>query len=403
MKRLNLKKFLNKPGLGDRYVAAIKKLKADGVYQLFVDWHADDRFHSLARPGVYKVAHDNLTFLHWHRAYLRLFELELQKADEALQTAANPKFDPDDVISLPFWDYPALNSPNPDDETGRMWRESFMGPTGDASAGDPYSVLEGPFKAEFWQLYHRVPNDVFATEFEHHLGVEAGNPSSHLIRDLGGSLLSGLGSFSLLPTTSEIKRVLEIADFDNNIFSTGGRLNTGPAADSGSFRAVLEGWATIPPENGSTDIDPDEAEVQSQMHNGVHGWVDGTMDRVPIAPNDPVFWLHHANIDRIWAIWQTRHPTSDEQYPPSVDITAIKEGSEPPPEPFGVKQNRYALQLNEAMVPWDEPDKKWRTPEGRELLTTQVITPGDVANWAAMGAELGGYRIQGVSSRKLDF
>jgi hypothetical protein len=23
------------------------------------------------------------------------------------------------------------------------------------------------------------------------------------------------------------------------------------------------------------------------------------------SPNDPLFWLHHANVDRLWAIWQT--------------------------------------------------------------------------------------------------
>ena len=25
------------------------------------------------------------------------------------------------------------------------------------------------------------------------------------------------------------------------------------------------------------------------------------------SPNDPVFWLHHANIDRLWSIWGARH------------------------------------------------------------------------------------------------
>ena len=25
-------------------------------------------------------------------------------------------------------------------------------------------------------------------------------------------------------------------------------------------------------------------------------------------PNDPVFWLLHANIDRLWAQWEESHP-----------------------------------------------------------------------------------------------
>jgi tyrosinase len=34
------------------------------------------------------------------------------------------------------------------------------------------------------------------------------------------------------------------------------------------------------------------------------------------SPNDPVFFLHHCNIDRLWAIWQSRHP--GQNYPLSV-------------------------------------------------------------------------------------
>ncbi|KAK7457901.1 hypothetical protein VKT23_010248 [Stygiomarasmius scandens] len=32
------------------------------------------------------------------------------------------------------------------------------------------------------------------------------------------------------------------------------------------------------------------------------------MGNVPIAAFDPIFWLHHANIDRLLAIWQTLYP-----------------------------------------------------------------------------------------------
>ena len=39
-------------------------------------------------------------------------------------------------------------------------------------------------------------------------------------------------------------------------------------------------------------------------HNTVHGWVGGTMNNIRISPADPLFWMHHAEIDRIWAEWQ---------------------------------------------------------------------------------------------------
>jgi tyrosinase len=44
------------------------------------------------------------------------------------------------------------------------------------------------------------------------------------------------------------------------------------------------------------------------IHNSGHVWVGGSMGGVLTAPTDPVFWMHHAEIDRIWAEWQTFNP-----------------------------------------------------------------------------------------------
>jgi tyrosinase len=32
------------------------------------------------------------------------------------------------------------------------------------------------------------------------------------------------------------------------------------------------------------------------------------MSEVPVAAFDPIFWSHHAMIDRLWYLWQMRHP-----------------------------------------------------------------------------------------------
>jgi hypothetical protein len=53
------------------------------------------------------------------------------------------------------------------------------------------------------------------------------------------------------------------------------------------------------------------ASFQSQVngvHGGVHVRTGGDMGSVPTAAYDPIFYLHHANIDRLWADWQTAHP-----------------------------------------------------------------------------------------------
>jgi tyrosinase len=43
------------------------------------------------------------------------------------------------------------------------------------------------------------------------------------------------------------------------------------------------------------------------VHGGVHVWVGGTMSMIPTAPADPIFWMHHCNIDRLWWQWQQAH------------------------------------------------------------------------------------------------
>jgi tyrosinase len=60
---------------------------------------------------------------------------------------------------------------------------------------------------------------------------------------------------------------------------------------SDGFRNHLEGWRGV------------------NLHNRVHVWVGGQM-ATGVSPNDPVFWLHHAFIDRLWTQWQERHPDS---------------------------------------------------------------------------------------------
>jgi tyrosinase len=57
----------------------------------------------------------------------------------------------------------------------------------------------------------------------------------------------------------------------------------------------------------------DFLDFQSQLedfHNGIHVWVGGTMGDIATAAYDPLFWSHHTMVDRIWRLWQLRHPAS---------------------------------------------------------------------------------------------
>ena len=46
------------------------------------------------------------------------------------------------------------------------------------------------------------------------------------------------------------------------------------------------------------------------LHDNIHGYLGGSahMGAPEVAAFDPVFWLHHCNIDRVMAIWQATHP-----------------------------------------------------------------------------------------------
>jgi tyrosinase len=46
-----------------------------------------------------------------------------------------------------------------------------------------------------------------------------------------------------------------------------------------------------------------EPTVESAPHNPVHNLIGGMMGSIKNSPWDPLFWVHHANIDRLWAAW----------------------------------------------------------------------------------------------------
>lgn len=52
-----------------------------------------------------------------------------------------------------------------------------------------------------------------------------------------------------------------------------------------------------------------EAVPHAQVHVGVGGDLS-----VMTSPNDPIFWLHHANVDRYWDIWQDVHDPNRNTY-----------------------------------------------------------------------------------------
>ncbi|MGH2837005.1 MAG: tyrosinase family protein, partial [Thermoleophilaceae bacterium] len=49
--------------------------------------------------------------------------------------------------------------------------------------------------------------------------------------------------------------------------------------------------------------------IEPVPHGKVHVNVGGDMSTLNGSPNDPLFWVFHAYVDKIWADWQNAHPT----------------------------------------------------------------------------------------------
>ena len=64
------------------------------------------------------------------------------------------------------------------------------------------------------------------------------------------------------------------------------------------FTFALEGWGRRP------DGTPLPA------HNQVQAWLASVLPQPTGQPMHPIFWLHLAQVDRLWSLWQAEHAGS---------------------------------------------------------------------------------------------
>lgn len=251
-----------------RFVADVLHMRTLGLYERYVRIHLDNM----------RFAHWGLSFLAWHRALLWEFERDLQAADrDSGRPGSWPK---DGRIGVPYWDWAADNSADPTDARGKLWENTFMGGTG--------SPVTGPFAPAAWPP-----------------------PSPPMPAGITG-LSRNLGAIGPLSNDADINYALSLTSFDVAPFIETSP-NGGAAPDS--FRSVLEGQTlptAVPLGSGPS---PATHTGTARLHNRAHGWVGGIMNMVPISVYDPVFWLNHANVDRLWARWQVLHPQLASQWP----------------------------------------------------------------------------------------
>ena len=256
------------------------------VYDTFVIWHRD------AFDCALMSAHMGPAFFPWHRQYLHMFEQELQTVDP--------------TVTLPYWDWTV--------DTGTdayLWDDDFMGGNGDPN--EDFAVTTGPFRKDTWEL----------TVFDY----TDSQRTPYLVREFGATAFA-----PTLPTPEQLEAVLAIPTYDAEPWNT-------LAPTASSFRNAIEGWRDCvdeicDPDAGMSPVCTGE----HLLHNRVHLWVAGEFafavegaregrrgEHLVVAatpspatdlfgtmaanssPNDPVFWLHHTNLDRLWNLWMERH------------------------------------------------------------------------------------------------
>lgn len=104
-----------------------------------------------------------------------------------------------------------------------------------------------------------------------------------------------------------------------------------------------------------------------QAHNSVHVWVNGHMAAM-VSPIDPIFFMHHSNVDRLWTIWQQNHSGADNYNPGGT--------------------GGYGHRIDDKMWPWDGGDSA-PSSQLQSLLPNipagDIRTPRDVLDISAMG------------------
>jgi tyrosinase len=107
--------------------------------------------------------------------------------------------------------------------------------------------------------------------------------------------------------------------------------------------------------------------MEDNPHGAAHVSFDGLISTIPTAARDPLFFLLHANVDRLWAKWQKRFGRFDVTVPAAFDSNLDNGG------------NPLGHNLNDTMWPWNgdtNPPRPPTAPGGFMAVSACVSAPG---------------------------
>ena len=261
------------------YSTGTVTLQNVSTYDFFVYLHdyvaRDDRCENM---GItINFAHAGPTFPVWHRRYMLTVEREFQRITN------NASF------GFPYWQW------EQDDKS--MFDVKYYGVPSN-STGPRVNVSGDIINPEKWNticdITYQQPGADCQTAWK------PCNPANDLAEKRP---LQRGGRSAYLPNAVEVMIAIAAPSYDaaddrGQYFINDSRT---------SFRSRLEGWNMICSAVNCIGYNSNSSDTQNDhMHNVVHDWVGGQMDYVPAAVNDPVFNLHHCNVDRILESWMQR-------------------------------------------------------------------------------------------------
>lgn len=273
----------------DNYTVGTVTLQNVSTYNFFIFLHD----YSARDPGACREANRNNTinFAHlgpvfpvWHRRYMLTVEREFQRIMNDLK------------FGFPYWQWE-------ENDRSPFTADYFGVPSNDISFR-PVNVSGTLFDSGDWNT---VCDLIY---FNRSLTCSEYWKPCNPVNDLAEQRkLQRGGGTTYLPNRIEVMITLaapsyDAANDDGNFFTNGRRT---------SFRSRLEGWNNICSAANCVGSrgNSNNSDFSCRMHNNVHDWVGGHMDVVPAAVNDPIFNLHHCNVDRIFESWVNRYIGAD--------------------------------------------------------------------------------------------
>ena len=261
-------------------------------------------------------AHEGPGFLTWHRYYLLLVERELGRIAEALRYKGI--FWNRYNFTLPYWDWDDSEAALADIFSEDHFGTFTKGANRDfVSTGKLFGNNEWPTVCDRHYQFNvntsisvtcaqiRTVCDPNSDRMKIYGDIET-KGDNHPILQRGIFTLRGRNESDIraLPDRNTIKYLFDKETqydapcYPENINKDG----YDSTASEYSFRNRVEGFVNLqnPATGQFKDCKTRTSRDHNNFHNAVHIYIHGHMRIVPSASNDPIFFLHHANIDRIF-------------------------------------------------------------------------------------------------------